>query len=154
MLTEPASQQGRRCRVRPWLPAACLLLASLHQAAAQTAQGEPDTAYTMEQIAFIAADTDGANRISLPELARDAAHGFATLDKDGSGTLTPAELGLGPHDQALFERIDLNKDGKLSFQEVMINKERAFKQGDTNHDGYLSFEEMTAIVEIELGKTP
>ena len=152
MLTEPASMPRRRCHGRPWFLAAGLLLASLHQAAAQTAQGGAEPTYTMEQIAFIAADTDGDNRISLPELARDAAHGFATLDKDGSRTLTPAEL--GPHDQALFERIDLNKDGVLSFQEIMINKEHAFKQGDTNHDGYLSFEEMTAIVEIELGKTP
>ena len=64
-------------------------------------------------------------------------------------TLTPAEL--GPHDPALFARIDTNHDGVLSFTEVMVNKNRAFKEGDKNKDGGLSFEEMVEIVELEQG---
>ena len=52
--------------------------------------------YSIEEIAFIAADTDGDGVVTEAEMARDAARGFATLDKDGSGTLTPEEL--GPHD--------------------------------------------------------
>lgn len=154
MSTEPASGRRPGCGCQPWLPAACLLLAaSLQPALAQPAPGgAPEATFTIEEIAFDAADTDNDGLVSLPELARDAAHGFATLDKDGSGTLTPAEL--GPHDSVLFERVDVNKDGVLTFQEVMINKERAFKKGDTNHDGYLSFEEMSAVVELETGKMP
>ena len=87
--------------------------------------------------------------VSLPELARDAAHGFATLDKDGDGKLKPEDL--GEHDPALFKQVDANGDGVLTFEEVMANKVRAFKAGDKNQDDGLSFEEMVEIVEIETG---
>jgi Ca2+-binding EF-hand superfamily protein len=105
--------------------------------------------YSPERIAFDAADTNGDGFVSLPELARDAAVGFATLDKDGSMTLTPAEL--GPHDPAWFARIDTNHDGVLTFTEVMANKTRAFEEGDKNKDELLSFDEMVAVVRIEEG---
>ena len=105
--------------------------------------------YTIEQIAFIAADTDGDGVVSEAELARDAARGFATLDKDGSETLTAEEL--GPHDAAQFTRVDADGDGVLTFDEVMANKMRALKEGDTDGDGGLSFEEMVIIVEKETG---
>ena len=63
--------------------------------------------------------------------------GYAT------GTLTPEEL--GPHDPALFKRVDANGDGVLSFDEVMVNKMRALKAGDTDGDGGLSFDEMVRM---------
>ena len=109
----------------------------------------PGPEYSIEEIAFIAADTDGDGIITEAEIARDAARGFATLDKDGSGTLTPEEL--GPHDAALFKRVDTNGDGVLSFKEVMTNKLRALKEGDIDRDGGLSFDEMVTIVEKETG---
>jgi EF hand len=56
---------------------------------AAVAQDELRRDYSPERIAFDAADTDGSGRVSLPELARDAAHGFAALDKDGDGKLRP-----------------------------------------------------------------
>ena len=82
-------------------------------------------------------------------LARDAAAGFSSLDKDGSGTLTRKEL--GPHDPAKFSRIDTNGDGVLTFSEVMVNKTRAFAAGDKNDDGGLSFEEMVDAASIDQG---
>ena len=105
--------------------------------------------YTIEEIAFIAADTDGNSIVDEAELARDAARGFATLDKNGDGKLTPEEL--GPHDPAQFKRVDTNGDGVLTFNEVMANKVRAIKEGDTDGDGGLSFDEMKAIVAKEIG---
>ena len=102
-----------------------------------------------EEIAFMAADTDGDGEVSLAELARDAARGFATLDKDGSGTLTPEEL--GSHDDALFRRVDANGDSKLAFDEVMANKARAFQAGDKDKDGGLSFQEMESEAAAEVG---
>ena len=57
--------------------------AALQQAAGPAMPvGEPELTY--EQIAFDAADTNGDGLVSEGELARDAAVGFATLDKDGS----------------------------------------------------------------------
>ena len=135
--------RGRRHR---WLPAAATVLAVVGGAQAWAQMG-PE--YTVEEIAFIAADTDGNNVITEAEMARDTARGFATLDKDGSGTLTPEEL--GPHDPAQFKRVDSNGDGVLSFGEVMANKVRALKAGDKDNDGGLSFDEMVTIVEQETG---
>jgi hypothetical protein len=64
------------------------------------AMAQQEGEFSAEEIAFMAADTDGDGVVSEAELARDAAHGFATLDKDGDGKLSPDEL--GPHDPALF----------------------------------------------------
>ncbi|MFO1047147.1 MAG: EF-hand domain-containing protein [Geminicoccaceae bacterium] len=137
---------------RPWL-AALAALATL-SAAPVWAESSPAAEiagpeYSIEEIAFIAADTDGNSIVDEAEMARDAAHGFATLDKDSDGKLTPEEL--GPHDAAQFKRVDTDGDGVLTFAEVMANKLRALKEGDTDHDGGLSFDEMVRIVEIELG---
>jgi Ca2+-binding EF-hand superfamily protein len=65
-----------------------------------------------ERLAFDAADIDGDGFISEAELARDAAAGFSGLDQDRSETLTPEEL--GPHDPALFSRVDRDGDGVLT----------------------------------------
>lgn len=135
----------------PWAATAALAALIAAPAWAQSDPVEEITGpeYSIEEIAFIAADTDGNGIITEAEMARDAARGFATLDKDGSGTLTPEEL--GPHDPAQFKRVDTNGDGVLSFDEVMANKLRALKAGDTDGDGGLSFDEMVRIVEKETG---
>ena len=75
--------------------------------------------------------------------------GFSGLDEDRSETLTPQEL--GPHDSAMFSRIDANGDGVLTFSEVMTNKTRAFEEGNKNKDRGLSLDEMVEAVEAELG---
>ena len=137
---------------RPWLAATAAAAAlGAAPAWAQTAPADQiqGPEYTIEEIAFIAADTDGDSIVTEAELARDAARGFATLDRNGDGKLTPEEL--GPHDAALFKRVDTNGDGVLTFKEVMANKVRAIKAGDTDGDGGLSFDEMVAIVEKEIG---
>ena len=141
---------------RPWLAVTVFTCATLGGAPAWAQMSPADEIegpeYSIEEIAFIAADTDGNSVVTEAEMARDAARGFAALDKDGSGTLTPQEL--GPHDAAQFKRLDTNGDGVLSFGEVMANKLRALKEGDTNGDGGLSFDEMVAIVEKETGGMP
>ena len=45
----------------------------------------------------------------------------------------------------LMERYDTNKDGKLTFVEVMAAKMKAFDSADTNHDGKLSAQEARAL---------
>ena len=58
--------------------------------AATAQQATSENPLIDERFAFETADTDGDGVVSLPELGRDAAHGFATLDKDGDGKLKPA----------------------------------------------------------------
>ena len=109
--------------VRDLVPPLGLALAIAAGAAghawAQAAAPEPDVTYTSEEIAFFAADTDGDGLVSEAELARDAARGFATLDKDGSRTLKPEEL--GPHDAAQFKQIDTNGDTASSIIQAQVN---------------------------------
>jgi Ca2+-binding EF-hand superfamily protein len=141
---------------RPWLAVTVFTCGTLGGVPAWAQMSPADEIkgpdYSIDEIAFIAADTDGNSVVTEAEMARDAARGFAALDKDGSGTLTPQEL--GPHDAAQFSEVDTNGDGVLSFGEVMANKLRALKEGDTNGDGGLSFDEMVAIVEKETGGMP
>lgn len=100
-----------------------------------------------ERLAFDLADTDGDGKVSEAEMTTDAAAGFAGLDRDGSMTLTPEEL--GPHDPAWLAKVDTNHDGVLSFAEVMRHKLKAWAAGDRDRDGGLSFEEMVEIVRAE-----
>lgn len=152
MYKKEMTRRARNFVAAPHLPSLGLALALMAgtmgaasaQMAASSAAIDPSE---YPKIAFDAADTNDDGLISEGEFVRDAAVGFATLDKDGSRTLTPAELEA--HDPAKFKAIDKNGDGKLTFSEVMANKMRAFKAGDTNQDGFLSFEEMMAIVEKE-----
>jgi Ca2+-binding EF-hand superfamily protein len=131
------------------LLAATGIVALAWSAAAVAQQSTSGNALIDERFAFEAADTDADGVVSLPELGRDAAHGFATLDTDGDGKLKAGDL--AEHDPALFSKVDANGDGVLTFTEVMANKVRAFGAGDKNQDGGLSFEEMVEIVEIETG---
>ncbi|HEX6013411.1 MAG TPA: EF-hand domain-containing protein [Geminicoccaceae bacterium] len=134
-------------RWRSLLTAGVAAGAVLGSPSAMAQQAERE--FSAEEIAFMAADTDGDGVVSEAELARDAARGFATLDKDGDGKLSPGEL--GPHDPAPFRRVDADGDGVLTFTEVMANKSRAFTAGDKDQDGGLSFEEMVEVVESEAG---
>jgi hypothetical protein len=43
---------------------------------------------------------------------------------------------------ALFHRVDANKDGKVSHDEYMMPDELFFKNSDSNHDGFLTKEEL------------
>lgn len=103
-----------------------------------------------EQFAFEAADSDGNDLISEGEFVRDAAAGFAGLDANHDGKLTPAEL--GPHDPKRFGRVDANNDGFLTFKEVMTYKMKAYTAADRNKDGGVSFDEMVESVKAELAR--
>ena len=43
---------------------------------------------------------------------------------------------------ALFQRVDADKDGKVSHDEYMMPDELFFKNSDSNHDGFLTKEEL------------
>jgi hypothetical protein len=135
------------------LAATCAVGAWATGAAAQkpvTVLPDPmDLGFAYEAIAFEAADTDGNNLISEGEFVRDAAAGFAGLDANRDGRLTPAELGL--HDAGQFAKVDANADGVLTFPEVMTYKMKAFTAADRDGDG-LSFDEIVSSVKAEVGR--
>lgn len=96
-----------------------------------------------------------ATAVALPTLAvaKGGRHmeraSFETLDTDGNGELTQAELQA--RGQERFATADTNGDGFLSQEELQARAgeraaeriERLLERRDTNADGQLSLEEMS-----------
>ncbi|MEM1232504.1 MAG: EF-hand domain-containing protein [Pseudomonadota bacterium] len=78
---------------------------------------------------------------------------FSTLDADGNGEITQAELRA--HAQSRFNEVDANGDGALSAEEMLAAREsanserlerrisRMIERRDANGNGALDFEEFT-----------
>jgi Ca2+-binding EF-hand superfamily protein len=75
---------------------------------------------------------------------------FKSLDKDGNGQLSPAEFRTGAGARMMqvpavaLQRLDGNKDGKVSPAEFSAVALAAFDRLDTNKDGTVSPEEKQA----------
>ena len=70
--------------------------------------------------------------------------GTAVLaEKGGMGMGGPGE-GRGAMLTEMFDTIDADKDGKLSYAELEANRKAEFDSADTNKDGVLSAEELSA----------
>lgn len=104
----------------------------------------------MKRTAFILCVAVAATAVSgVSAFARGQGPDFATLDTDGNGELTLAEMQA--HGAARFEDADTNGDGLLSKAELEARgSERAqqraarmIKRLDANEDGQLSMEELT-----------
>ena len=50
-------------------------------------------------------------------------------------------LGAVEVEQKRFDRYDINRDGKITRDEYLASRRKAYAKLDTNHDGQLSFEE-------------
>jgi len=97
-----------------------------------------------------ALDTDRDGAISADEMAA-APKALKTLDKNGDGILAAAEvrpgmpMGAGRPSEmvdTLFS-FDVNKDGKLSKEEVPERMQGIFARADADNDGILTREELT-----------
>ena len=51
----------------------------------------------------------------------------------------------GPYKGGIFERLDANKDGQLSFEEMTLRSTERFQKLDKDGNGSISIEEMTAM---------
>jgi hypothetical protein len=99
-----------------------------------------------------ALDTDKNGELSAPEIAAAAAM-LKTLDKDGDGKLSVAEMRPKPMPVvvppsevvARLMEFDRNGDGKLTRSELPARMKRFLDQADANHDGILNESELTAI---------
>ncbi|MDP8912422.1 MAG: hypothetical protein M3N39_02455, partial [Pseudomonadota bacterium] len=69
-----------------------------------------------------------------------AERGAARLERRGQRGGMMARLG-----RKRFERIDADKDGRISLAEVTTQRLRAFDRADANRDGRLTREERQAV---------
>ena len=99
------------------------------------------------QIDFETMDRDGDGQITQAELqAMGEAH-FADADTDNDGFLSAAELEAqamaraAQHAARMMERMDANGDGKVTREEFMQGHDAMFDAMDTNGDGVIDAEE-------------
>lgn len=113
-------------------------------------------------ISFEVLDADGDGKVTLEEIEAQKAARFKASDTDGDGMLSVEEMvAQGERAeserrvqrvQKMIERLDADKDGKLSADEIKAmgkegrgaKGEEMFKRMDTNADGAISAEEYEA----------
>lgn len=68
-------------------------------------------------------------------------------DKDGDGSLDLRELSASKvaNPNKLFNEIDTNKDGKITYKEFLGAATKWFKVSDMNRDGFLDRSEFNAL---------
>lgn len=104
-------------------------------------------------------DSDGDGKITPEEMAAHAKARFDAADTDGNGKLSTDEMKAAAEKRAIeraaqraehmaarmLERMDADKDGELSFDEMPGQKtgaERMFQRADSDGDGALSRDEL------------
>lgn len=133
------------------------------QSARQRFQGPGGPRLGEALLTLLDANRDG--KVSREEFAK-IVEVFTSLDRDSDGSLTGEELARLPsvaaalpraeapsapaapggiNVNALFERYDANKDGKLSEEEMKLNA-RFFQMLDINRDGVVTREEVEKFV--------
>lgn len=98
------------------------------------------------EVLFVKADESGDLVLDMSEVLQITIIQFRSTDSDGDGQLEKQELGDLAKD-AEFSDNDANKDGSLSFEEVIAEKMADFKAADTNNDGFLTFDEVLKFYE-------
>jgi Ca2+-binding EF-hand superfamily protein len=102
---------------------------------------------------FSTIDNDDDGQIDFGEYAASATGRFVTMDLDGNGLVTPAEMdahraALGRHSRLssaqVIQPVDSDGDGMLAQWENETIARRLFDTIDRNHDGVLTKEEARA----------
>ena len=102
---------------------------------------------------FTTLDDDDDGHIDFGEYAASATGKFVTMDSDGNGLVTPAEMdahraALGRPSRVssadVIKPVDSDGDGMLAQWENEAIARREFDALDTDHDGYISRAEARA----------
>lgn len=108
---------------------------ALSASGAAFAQGAPGDD-GMPNSFLVQIDTDKDGRISLIEYTVFMENAFKKMDKDGNGSLSPAET-VDVLTVEQFTLLDKNKDGSVSQTEFMDHVLEDFRRQDKNGDGFL-----------------
>jgi hypothetical protein len=76
---------------------------------------------------------------AAPAMAPPRAAVLPRVSDDPQGAESPARA--RSREEKRFNRVDRDKDGRITLAEMMEPRRKAFAKLDTNHDGRLSFEE-------------
>lgn len=107
---------------------------------------EPYLPRTERSFARLDADSDG--KVTMNELKPKAVKRFLRLDDDQNGTVTTAEIdtwlkrGIERRKERMLGRLDLNKDGSVTRDEVDGYIDALFNGADGDKDGALTLAEV------------
>jgi hypothetical protein len=116
------------------------------------AGGGPDCQH---KTAVTNVEGDGDGSISSSAHAAGAQKRFETMDANGDGKVTAAEIGASHGAESVawskqrmsaaekIKQLDTNKDGALTAEEYAAGSQRMFTTLDVDGDGYLSPAEMS-----------
>jgi Ca2+-binding EF-hand superfamily protein len=96
--------------------------------------------------ALVAADRDGDGGITESEMK--AYSGMVTAVEEGRIMLTVSDRGV-----ALFERVDADRDGRLSLRELRAVRAK-LRDLDRDHDGRVSLAELSRRSQLGFGRGP
>ncbi len=131
------------------LPLCGLIFASLAGGCATSSTRYPEPPSLESQ--FVKADRNGDGRVSREEYGGLLIDEMALFfDKDGDGIISREEFLAMGGTASDFAKLDKDKNGKLTAEEVKSNKRAveiltvAFVGADTNGDGYVTLAEAQA----------
>lgn len=112
------------------------------------AAGEDDITGERDLFSIFDANNDGF--ITMAEMGEGMAK-MISMDKNGDHMLTVEELQVTEdynHFMAMFNGIDLNRDGRISMSEIPADMRYKMMKMDKNNDGYISIDELTGEKDV------
>ena len=100
--------------------------------------------------ALAALDADGNAELSAEEI-KNATAALLTLDKNKDGKLDGTDVPRPTRGErmvaSMVERLDQDKDGKLSLEECPERMAERFQEWDANSDGFIDKDEQAKMAE-------
>jgi hypothetical protein len=124
-----------------------LILGAATAAAAMTFLAGPASAQDASaMMAAMFPDPNGDGVTTKDEMLAGAAARFDKLDADKDGKLSAAEIGSAPGARML-QRADTDNDGMVSKDEMAAATATRFDRMDANHDGKIDAAEREALMQ-------